>query len=793
MEYLDTLNEPQRLAVTTTEGPMLVIAGAGSGKTRVLTMRIAYLLQQGVKPYNILALTFTNKAAREMQERIAGIVGEEVSRQLWMGTFHSVFNKILRIESAAIGVTSDFTIYDTQDSKSLVRSIMKSMQLDEKEYKPSNVMSAISQAKNDLIGASAYSNDTNFIERDKAARRPKTAEIYMRYVQQCRKSNAMDFDDLLYYTHILFRDHPEILEKYQQKFKYILVDEYQDTNKAQYIIVNKLAGQHRNLCVVGDDAQSIYSFRGARIENILGLERDYKDLQMVKLEQNYRSTQVIVNAANSLIEKNEGRLKKTVFSENDEGEKIRVCSTFDDTKEAELVIGDIVARMRNEGIRPSDVAILYRTNAQSRAFEDCFRQKRVPYKIYGGLSFYQRKEIKDLLAYFRLSVNRNDSESLKRIINYPARAIGQTTQEKIIGMAMERQLSMWEALSPEMLSQSGLSASTQNKVMKFVSMIDVFAMQSENLNAYEFAAEVLSQSGIMKELNDSKDEADGKERYANVNELMNSLETFVEEKTRVGSDCNIRAYLEEVSLISDMDTEDKSADNVSLMTIHSSKGLEFNYVYIVGVEDETFPGPQSAYDPKSLEEERRLMYVAITRARLGVVMSYCLSRFQYGQRKDVHPSRFLADIDPEYLERPNSLNVDRPRTAFRIDRPQASSFSRGERTSEIQNPYSRNHTGMSGAYGQSRGMQGRASSFSPMPRKQSSFSRPVGSQSSQVGSATSPSGETYSVGQRVVHETFGRGKIIAIEGEMANAKLKIEFENFGLKQLLLKFARLRPE
>lgn len=787
MNYLESLNQPQRLAVTTTEGPVLVIAGAGSGKTRVLTMRIAYLLEHGVKPYNILALTFTNKAAREMKERIAQIVGPEQSQQLWMGTFHSIFARILRFEADALGITRDFTIYDTTDTKSLIKQIVKNLGLDDKEYKVSTVLGAISHAKNDLVGASAYSTNENFLERDKAARRPKIAEIYRQYALQCSKSNSLDFDDLLYYTYILFRDHPDILAKYQEKFKYVMVDEYQDTNKAQYIIVKKLVEQHKNLCVVGDDAQSIYSFRGARIENILGLERDYPDMKTIKLEQNYRSTQTIVNAANSLIEKNQGRLKKTVFSDNDEGEKIRVCSAHSDSEEAGMIVKDIALRMRNEGLKPSDFAVLYRTNAQSRAFEDGLRQARIPYKVYGGLAFYQRKEIKDLLAYFRLSVNHDDSEALKRIINYPARAIGTTTQEKLIQAAANMQMSLWNALQPQVMTQLGLNAATQTKIGKFVSMIEMFAMQAENLSAYEFAAEVLSQSGIMKDLTESKNDAEGKERYDNVNELMNSLQDYAEEQLESGEDNHIRTYLEEVALITDMDSEKVNVDQVKLMTIHSSKGLEFESVYIVGVEDETFPGSQSGYDPKSLEEERRLMYVAVTRAKQSATISYCLSRYQYGQRKDCHPSRFIADFDPEYLERPQGMNVDRPRTQFRMNDRPTSSFQFGKRTVPVENPYSRNSSGVSGPYSQSRS----GSLFSKpsgMTRLGSSF-RP----SSQSAPINTPSGETFAIGERVVHETFGRGVIIAIEGSMPNTKLRIQFDNMGVKQLLVKFARLRKE
>ena len=778
-QYLETLNEPQRMAVTTTEGPMLVIAGAGSGKTRVLTMRIAYLIEHGVKPYNILALTFTNKAAREMTARIGQIVGEQTSRQIWMGTFHSVFSRILRIEAQSLGLNPEYTIYDTADSKSLLRNIIKNMNLDEKEYKLSNILGAISTAKNDLVSPEMYQNDVNYIERDKAARRPKTWAIYQAYANECRKSNALDFDDLLYYTHLLFRDHPDVLRKYQEKFKYVMVDEYQDTNHAQYVIIKKLVASHGNLCVVGDDAQSIYSFRGARIENILGLERDYPDIKIFKLEQNYRSTQNIVNAANSLIEKNQGRLKKVVFSENETGEPIRIASAHSDTEEAAMLCRDIVLRMRNEGLTPSDFAILYRTNAQSRAFEDQLRTLRLPYKIYGGLAFYQRKEIKDLLAYFRATVNHDDSESLKRIINYPARAIGATTVDKILQHANLHGLTMWQAMEPAQLAQAGVSNATANKIERFVALINTFEQQSERLNAYEFAAEVVSQSGIMKDLNENKNEAEGKDRYDNVNELLSGIKDFSEQKLESGDDNHIREYLQEVALVTDMDS-DKSDDNkISLMTIHSSKGLEFTHVYIVGVEDEIFPGPQSAYNAKELEEERRLFYVALTRAKTGATISYCMQRFLYGKHQESHPSRFIADIDKDYIDRPESMNVDRPRTPFRMGQQSLSTFKYGTRTN-VNSTF--NHSTSAGSATPSR-------RFTPVPRQGSSFhSAP------QSTTTHTANGEfTYSVGMKVIHETFGRGVIEAIEGTAPNTKLKVVFEHTGPKHLLVKFARLRPD
>ncbi len=780
MNYLDTLNEPQRAAVTTIDGPVLVIAGAGSGKTRVLTMRIAYLLQQGVKPYNILALTFTNKAAREMKERIASIVGEEQSRQLWMGTFHSVFARILRTEADAMGLSRDFTIYDTADSKSLIKKIVKEKQLDEKTYKDSLVLSSISQAKNDLIGPETYAHDVNYIERDKSRKCPRIAEIYAQYALQCKKSNALDFDDLLYYTHLLFREHPDILQRYQQRFQYLLVDEYQDTNHAQYIIVKKMVEQHRNICVVGDDAQSIYSFRGARIENILGLQNDYPDLKVFKLEQNYRSTQNIVNAANSLIEKNQGRLKKTVFSEGEEGDLIRVCSAASDIDEATMVVKDMQIRMRTEALKPSQFAILYRTNAQSRVLEDALRKRNVPYKIYGGLAFYQRKEVKDVLAYLRLTVNHTDSEALRRIINVPARSIGETTQERLIAIANTLQIPLWEALTPSVMTEAGLSAATQNKVQRFVSLIETFALQIDKLNAYEFTAEVLTQSGLMRDLTENQKDSEGKERYANVNELLNSLHSYVEERIETGNDTHIRSYLEEVALITDMDHDDTDTDRVKLMTIHSSKGLEFDNVYIVGVEDETFPS-QRTYSPQEIEEERRLMYVAITRARNNVTISYCKSRFLHGQYSGCHASRFIAEIDSEYVTRPDGMNVDRPTSYFRRDEQPRSSFSYGQRVQSFNNPYAHQTRRSINAPRQSY------LSAAQQNRVASSF-RPA----SQAAPVTTSTGITYSIGEHVMHDTFGHGVILAIEGTAPNVKVKIQFDNLGVKHLLLKFARLKP-
>lgn len=767
MEYLDTLNNPQKEAVTNINGPMLVIAGAGSGKTRVLTMRIAYLLEHGVKPYNILALTFTNKAAREMKERIANIVGTEVASHLWMGTFHSIFAKILRYEAQNLGFTSDFTIFDAQDSKSLIKKIIKARNLDDKIYKPSNVQNAISMAKNELISPTTYANSDNYIARDKQAKRPLTAQIYAEYVRECRKCNALDFDDLLLYTNVLFRDHSDVLAKYQDKFKYLLVDEYQDTNFSQYVIIKRLVAQNHNICVVGDDAQSIYSFRGARIENILSFNKDYPEMKLYKLEQNYRSTQNIVNAANSLISRNQGQIKKTVFSENDEGEKVHVTSAYSDNEEAEMVCNDIHKRMIYEHLQPSDFAILYRTNAQSRTFEENLRKMNVRYKIYGGLAFYQRKEIKDVLAYFRLSLNHNDDESFRRIINYPTRSIGLTTLQKIEQIASVYNISLWEAIEPQRLSAAGFNQSTISKISNFASLISTFGIQATQLDVYQYAAEVVSQSGIMKDLTENKNDLDGKERFENINGLMSGIKEFSDRQQETGEDATLRTYLEEVALISDLDNDHNDEhDHITLMTIHSSKGLEFSNIYIVGAEDEIFPGQQSASNPIAIEEERRLFYVALTRAKRSATISYALSRFYNGNRQQGHPSRFIADIESCFVDRPTSMNVEHPNINTLFSYNSRSEFSNRYK---FQNTSQRSHS----------------SSFRRVAQA-SQISEPSNAQST-----TTNTGKQYSVGDRVVHETFGRGTILAIEGAGQSTKLRIEFEHVGIKHLLLKFARLK--
>ncbi len=758
-DYLEGLNPAQKEAVLNTEGPSLVIAGAGSGKTRVLTMRIAHLLASGVTPYRILALTFTNKAAREMKERIASIVGDGVARYLWMGTFHSIFSKILRIESKKLGFPSSFTIYDTQDSKNLIKAIVKNMKLDSKIYKPGEVLSRISGAKNDLITPQAYKADTKRMDADRFSRKPLIHEIYARYVSECRKSGVMDFDDLLLYTNILFRDHPDVLEKYQKQFDYILVDEYQDTNLSQYLIVKKLAERHKNVCVVGDDAQSIYSFRGAKIENILSFRNDYPDYKLFKLEQNYRSTKNIVNAANSIIHKNANQIHKTVFSEKEEGNRIKVFSAYSDVEEGMIIANDIFeTRMTNQAAF-EDFAILYRTNAQSRIMEEALRKKNMPYKIYGGFSFYQRKEIKDLLAYFRLVVNPNDDEALKRIINYPARGIGKTTTDKLEAFAGNTGGPLWSILTNPALPNAGFNAGTLRKLNAFTQMIEGFRQQLDKLPAYDIAVEIATGSG-MRKLFQTDRSIEGQSKLENIEELLNGIKEFSDEKAEEGKEYRLVDFLEEVSLLTDQDTDkEEDRNKVTLMTIHSAKGLEFKYVYIVGVEEGLFPSPMAMESQKGLEEERRLFYVALTRAEEQVAISYAKQRYKYGELQFSKPSRFIAEIDQQFIElkgdaslprfgqkqasRPNSFRT-RNSNNFQPGKP---AFNYKKVTNKKEPKVSLNYTGQ-GASGIKEGML-------------------------------------------VLHERFGKGKVLSVTGEAPNAKATVLFENAGQKQLLLKFAKLK--
>ena len=752
--YLDELNGPQRDAVINTDGPTLVIAGAGSGKTRVLTYRIAHLLEKGVRPGNVLALTFTNKAAREMKNRIATIVGEENARNLWMGTFHSIFARILRMESEKLGYPSAFTIYDSADSKSLIKSILKELKLSDKEYKPGDVLSRISSAKNDLVTPLAYVRDTNRMTADQASRKPQVHEIYTRYMRQCYQAKSMDFDDLLLNTNILFRDFPDVLQRYQERFQYILVDEYQDTNLSQYRIIKKLAERHHNICVVGDDAQSIYSFRGAKIENILNFRNDYPGYQIFKLEQNYRSTQTIVNAANSIIAKNKGQIQKNVFSEKDAGHPIRLMESYSDVEEGFRVADDIAERRRLHHYQYHDFAILYRTNAQSRIFEEALRKKGFAYRIYGGLSFYQRKEIKDLLAYFRLTVNPNDQESLKRVINFPARGIGATTIDKLEALSATTGHSIWMLIQSGNLAAAGINAGTHKKLIGFVQLIASFSMKLIDQTAFDLARDILAGSGIMSDLLADKS-VEGRSRAENVEELTNAIKEFTTNRLEAGEPARLDAFLEDVALLTDQDS-DKDDDNnkITLMTIHSAKGLEFKNVYIVGVEEGLFPSQMTVDSESAIEEERRLFYVALTRAEEYAVMSYAKSRYKYGELKYSTPSRFIRDVDPQYLD----ANVGEPSKV-----PGRSGFSIPSRQAERP----------------------------PVPprfKSQSVAGKPA---SAQVQFNFQSSGSDYQPGMLVEHERFGKGVVDGIEGSYPNTKVTVTFEHSGKKQLLLKFAKLK--
>ena len=645
-DYIEELNEGQRNAVLYNDGPSLVIAGAGSGKTRVLTYKIAYLLENGYQPWNILALTFTNKAAREMKERIARQVGPERARHLWMGTFHSMFLRILHVEAGHIGFTSQFTIYDTADSKSLIRSIIKEMGLDEKVYKPGMVQARISNAKNHLVSPAGYANNKEAYEGDRAAKVPALRDIYQRYWERCRQADAMDFDDLLFYTFLLFRDHPEVLARYQEQFRYILVDEYQDTNFAQHSIVLQLAKNHQHVCVVGDDAQSIYSFRGADIDNILYFTKVYPDTKVFKLEQNYRSTQTIVRAANSLIEKNQWQIRKEVFSEKEKGEAIGVYQAYSDVEEGDIVVNKIAELRREKRYAYSDFAILYRTNAQSRIFEEAMRKRSMPYRIYGGLSFYQRKEIKDVIAYFRLIVNPNDEEAFKRIINYPARGIGDTTVGKIIAAATGHNVSLWTVLCEPLAYGLNFNKGTVGKLQAFRELISAFITDAAEKNAYEIGADIIRQSGIINDVcQDNSPE--NLSRKENIEELVNGMSDFCAQRQEEGNpNVLLGDFLSEISLLTDQDSDkDGDDEKITLMTVHSAKGLEFKNVFVVGMEENLFPSGMVGDSPRALEEERRLFYVAITRAEEHCFLSYAKTRFRYGKMEFGSPSRFLKDID----------------------------------------------------------------------------------------------------------------------------------------------------
>ena len=750
MDFIHELNHNQQAAVLNTEGASLVIAGAGSGKTRVLTYRIAQLLSQGVPAYKILALTFTNKAAREMQKRIAELVGSEIAANLWMGTFHSIFSKILRFEAENIGYSSSYTIYDTQDSKNLIKAIVKDLKLDDKIYKPSVILGRISMAKNNLVVAQSYAQSSRILSEDTAAKRPLLGEIYKRYQQHCRQSDTMDFDDLLLETNILFRDHPDILAKYQQKFSYILVDEYQDTNYSQYLIIKKLSEQHHNICVVGDDAQSIYSFRGARIENILKFKNDYPDCKLYKLEQNYRSTTTIVNAANCVISKNKEQIPKHTFSENEEGEKIKVLRALSDKEEGFQVTNEIFRLANYEQQDYSDFAILYRTNAQSRILEEALRKRNIPYKIYGGQSFYQRKEVKDLLAYFRLTVNQNDEEAFKRIINYPRRGIGDSTVDKIREIAGQYRVSMWTVLCNLNKVGHAFNAGTTAKLQKFGNLIERFKELISQENAYDAAIIIARSSGILDDLSND-DTPEGISRKENIQELLNGIKDFSETAYKEGKNDKLPAFLEGVALLTDQDGEKEEDQNkVTLMTIHSSKGLEFANVFITGLEEDLFPAQQCTISPAALEEERRLFYVALTRAERRAFMSFATSRYKNGQIVSSRPSRFIAEIDNEFLEGYTPLR----------DEPSTFKLRTDPNRTKIQRPViTLNKAKVN------------------LPEMDHSKLKPI--DSNQV------------VPDMIIyHPTFGAGKVIHIEGLGVQKKAKVAFAEGGTRTLLLKFAKL---
>lgn len=771
--FLQELNDQQREAVLYNDGPSLVIAGAGSGKTRVLTYKIAYLLASGnYSPYQILALTFTNKAAREMKERIASVVGGATAARLWMGTFHSVFSRILRTHAERIGFNRDFTIYDQADSRSLIKTIIKEMMLDDKIYKPSTVQAIISNAKNALVTPSAYAANAALYEADMRSKRPLIRDIYKTYWNRCARAGAMDFDDLLLYTNILFRDNPDVLEFYQNQFGYVLVDEYQDTNFAQHLIVNQLVKSHHHLCVVGDDAQSIYSFRGANISNILNLQKEYPDFRIFKLEQNYRSTQTIVAAANSLIAKNKEQIPKHIFSHNAVGTKIPVLSAYSDFEEGYLIANRIATMRVATASDYSDFAILYRTNSQSRIFEEALRKRNIPYRIYGGQSFYQRKEIKDVVAYFRLTVNPADEEALKRVINYPARGIGNTTEAKIMACAETHAVSLWDVVSRPVEYALAVNASTQNKLMAFAELIRSFVALNETSTAYDLADAVVRRSGIMADIY-ADHSPENMSRQENVQELLNGIQDFCSSRREEGREsASLTDFLAEVSLATDQDSDDSGDDNrVTLMTVHASKGLEFRHVFVVGLEEELFPAAMAMGTARELEEERRLLYVAITRAEETCLLSYAASRYRNGKPTASPPSRFIRDIDPAYLILPDGAAHS------------SSTREYGYASSRVTPSY---------AAAESRPTNPTVTMTPSSPSAASKWVRIETSAAPSVApSATSAAGDPdgLAVGVRIRHDRFGEGQVSAISGEGDNRKITVDFDHVGQKHLLLKFAK----
>lgn len=827
MDLLNDLNEAQRAAVEYIDGPSLVIAGAGSGKTRVLTYKIAYLLSQGMKPWSIMALTFTNKAAREMKERIGKLVGNDLAQHLYMGTFHSIFSRILRAEAEHIGFNNNFTIYDESDSRSLIKAIVKEMGLDDKKYKPAAVHAKISMAKNNLMSAAAYESDAAIFEQNKRAQMPEVGKIFVAYVQRCKQANAMDFDDLLTLTYQLFREHEDIRHKYAARFDYVLVDEYQDTNHVQMSIVMQLCQEKQRVCAVGDDSQSIYSFRGANIDNILNYQRQFQGTRLFKLEQNYRSTQTIVEAANSLIKHNRNQIPKDVFSENAKGEKILYKPAYSDKEEAVIVAKDVKRIRREDGCQYSDFAILYRTNAQSRSFEEEFRKQGIPYRIYGGLSFYQRKEIKDIIAYFRLVANPDDEEAIKRIINYPARGIGATTVLKIADCAHQNQVSFWEVIgAPE---QYGLAVNkgTMNKLETFRLLISSFIDRAQTTDVYELGDAIIKESGISQDIMSGKD-ADDLARQENLEEFLSGMSAFVDERREEGrfDELFLQDYLQDVALLTDADSDgDKDEPRVSLMTVHAAKGLEFPTVFVVGLEENIFPSPLSAASLRELEEERRLLYVAITRAEKHCILTNAKNRWRYGKMEFDNPSRFIDEIDSKLIDsqdeaggslfgsradsssdQPEWARAQRPRrpwedagqprysSRYQNSKPVASQFVADPKPSLSEGNFksvralnaAKRYMETHSSHPASRCTGSAASSVSSSA---SSVSSSAASVSSSAASSAGSSSCGLQEGMKIEHQRFGRGTVLKIEGTGENTKATVEFVHSGTKQLLLKFAK----
>lgn len=831
MDLLNDLNEAQRAAVEYIDGPSLVIAGAGSGKTRVLTYKIAYLLSQGMKPWSIMALTFTNKAAREMKERIGKLVGNDLAQHLYMGTFHSIFSRILRAEAEHIGFNNNFTIYDESDSRSLIKAIVKEMGLDDKKYKPAAVHAKISMAKNNLMSAAAYESDAAIFEQNKRAQMPEVGKIFVAYVQRCKQANAMDFDDLLTLTYQLFREHEDIRHKYAARFDYVLVDEYQDTNHVQMSIVMQLCQEKQRVCAVGDDSQSIYSFRGANIDNILNYQRQFQGTRLFKLEQNYRSTQTIVEAANSLIKHNRNQIPKDVFSENAKGEKIQYKPAYSDKEEAAIVAKDVKRIRREDGCQYSDFAILYRTNAQSRSFEEEFRKQGIPYRIYGGLSFYQRKEIKDIIAYFRLVANPDDEEAIKRIINYPARGIGATTVLKIADCAHQNQVSFWEVIGAPERYGLAVTKGTMNKLETFRLLISSFIERAQTTDVYELGDAIIKESGISQDIMSGKD-ADDLARQENLEEFLSGMSAFVEERREEGrfDELFLQDYLQDVALLTDADSDgDKDEPRVSLMTVHAAKGLEFPTVFVVGLEENIFPSPLSAASLRELEEERRLLYVAITRAEKHCILTNAKNRWRYGKMEFDNPSRFIDEIDGKLIDsqdeaggslfgsmsdQPEWARAQRPRrpwedaeqprysSRYQNSKPVASQFVADPKPSLFDDePETSRTSGRSSVSGRSSLSEGNFKSVRALnavkrymeAHSSHPASRGTGSSAASVSSSTASSAGSSSCGlqegMKIEHQRFGRGTVLKIEGTGENTKATVEFVHSGTKQLLLKYAK----